>query len=159
MSEQFKEIVLPFVPDAGAPHPVLLQTDNSAALMFDAREKLQDGTLSEVVDIAIIRFPTCHATRIGYPNDEASAGIPRFEGIVYGAYEIPNSLWIDEVRELNRHSFPYTPYLVEAKHIVFAFHDSTFECIGKEMQADFSHELWEHLWTRIYEQVLRYAGR
>ena len=156
--ERFEEIELQFVPDAGASNPVLLQTDLSAALLFGARERLKDGTLSKVVGNAVIRFPMCHATRFGYPNDEAMAGIPRFQGVVYGAYEVSSSSWIEEIRELNRHAFPGVPYLVDAKHFVVAFHDSTFECIANRMESDFNHELWEQLWTRVYQTELRYAG-
>lgn len=155
--EQFKEIELQFVPDTGAPNPVLLQTDSSAALLFGARERLKDGTLSQVDGNAVIRFPTCHVTKFGYPNDEAASGIPRFQGVAYGTYEVSGSSWIEEIREQNRHSFPDTPYLVDAKHFVFAFHDSTFECIANEMETEFNHELWEQLWTRVYQTELRFA--
>ena len=41
--DEFKELDLGFTPDSGAPHPVLLQADYSAALVFDARDKSSDA--------------------------------------------------------------------------------------------------------------------
>ena len=145
-------------PDAGAPNPVLLQTDDSAALLFAARERLVSGKVSEVAGHAIMRSPNCHSTKFGYPNDEAMTGIPRFQGVAYGAYEVSGSSWIEDMRELNRYAFPDTPFLVGAKHFVVVFHDSTFECVGNEVEAEFSHEQWESLWPRVYQRQLRYAG-
>ena len=156
--DEFKELDLGFTPDSGVPNPVLLQTDYSAALVFGAREKLSDGKPSEVVGNAVIQFERCHLTKFGYPNDEASAGIPRYKDLTYGAYEVLESSWIDEEVQLNKHAFPETPRLVDARHFVIAFHDRIFECLADDMQTEFNHELWEQLWVRVYQRVLRYAG-
>jgi hypothetical protein len=156
--DEFKELDLGFTPDSGVPNPVLLQTDYSAALIFGAREKLSDGKSSEVVGNAVIQFEHCRLTKFGYPNDEAADGIPRFKGLTYGAYEVLESSWIDEVIQLNKYSFPDTPWFVNTRHFVFVFHDSTFECLAGDMQTEFNHELWEQLWVRVYQRVLRYAG-
>ncbi|MEO1246213.1 MAG: hypothetical protein AAFX56_11085 [Pseudomonadota bacterium] len=156
--DEFRELELPFIPDTGAPNPVLLQTDDSAALLFGARQLMKDGGPSQVVGNAVVEFGQCHATRFGYPNDEAMAGIPRFDGLSYGACEVSNSSWIEEIRQLNKKSFPDAPYLVNAKHFVFVFHDSTFECVADGLNVDFNHELWEQLWPRVYQKLLRYAA-
>ena len=156
--DNFEELEMPFIPDTGAPNPVLLQTDDSAALLFGARQLMKDGGLSHVVGNAVVEFGQCHTTRFGYPNGEAMGGIPRFEGISYGAYEVSNSSWIEEIRQHNRNSFPDAPYLVDARHFVFVFPDSTFECIADGLDVDFNHELWEQLWKRVYQKLLRYAG-
>ena len=156
--DEFKELDLGFTPDSDVPNPVLLQTDYSAALIFNARERLSDGKSSKVVGNAVIQFERCRLTRFGYPNDDTADAIPRFKDLTCGAYEVLESSWMDEVIQLNKHAFPETPWLVDARHFAIAFHDRIFECLADDMQAEFNHELWEQLWVRVYQRVLRYAG-
>ncbi len=70
----------------------------------------------------------------GPPNDEAFAGHPlASRGLQpYGAFEVLASSWIRQLERMNavhRHHDPedFAVY----RHIVLAFHDSTFECIAE----------------------------
>ena len=70
--------------------------------------------------------------RFGYPNDEALDGHPLFAlGLeFYAAAEVINSKWPSELERQNRVHPGHSPdYFASLRHLVFTFHDSTFECL------------------------------
>jgi hypothetical protein len=120
---------LGYEPDPGVSNPSLQQDDNSAILRFNAAAKLADGSFG-AHGIAEVSFAVCSITRFGYPNDEALPGHPLYgRGLAaYGIFEVHNSQWDRVLREQNLVSFPNWQW-PSRKHLVFSFHDSTFECI------------------------------
>ena len=155
--ERIVELDLGCVPNSAVSGPVLLQTDDATALVFNATKLSDDGSYKDAGS-AVVRFERCKVTRFGYPNDEAWYGIPRFQGLSYGIYEVLNSSWLAELDELNRYSFPDTPDSDE-RHFLFLFHDSSFECIASDCAIELTHELWENLWPLVYQEVLRYVAK
>ena len=133
------EVDLGVRPEAGVSGAVLLQTEENAHLLFNA----SDGGL------AIVQFTRCLLTRFGYPNDEARWGIPRYARTSYGIYEVESSTWIEEVVRLNRLRFPNTRDDYVKKHYLFAFHDSTFECLADGVKIERSRESVGTLAARI----------
>ena len=125
-SERVVELQLGVVPEAAVSGAVLFQTEESAHLVFNASAGGR----------ALVTFERCILTRFGHPNDEARWGIPRFHGTTYGIYRIEHSSWIAEVVRLNRYRFPTTRDDYVKLHYVFAFHDSTFECLADGMKLD-----------------------
>jgi hypothetical protein len=71
----------------------------------------------------------------GPPNDEAFHGHPLAERGLhpYGAFRIVNSSWIRTLERMNSVHPHHRPEVFwKRQHFVFAFHDSTFECICNE---------------------------
>jgi len=79
-------------------------------------------------------IPQSSTHLFGPPNEEALAGHPLNEkGLKpFGAYEILNSSWLNELEKMNS-VHPYhvkSEFMKGKRHIVLTFHDSTFECIA-----------------------------
>ena len=107
------------------------------------------GPYLEVAGTAVVEFKRCILTRFGYPNDEARWGIPQYNGVSYGIYEVRNSSWIQEVIGLNRYRFPKTMDDYVSHHFLFAFHDDTFECLADSISLEVFKEPYEITFERI----------
>jgi hypothetical protein len=129
--------------DVGAPLPVVLANDYRLCLVYllqDTREDW-DGTqaprvvspASEDMPVAAVEFRRPHAHIFGPPNDEAFAGHPLSERGLnpYGAFIIEDSSWIRALERMNSvHEHHAPARFRKLTHYVFAFHDSTFECVA-----------------------------
>jgi hypothetical protein len=108
----------------------------------------------EVAGTAVVEFKRCLVSRFGYPNDEARWGIPQYENVSYGIYEVLNSTWIKEVVRMNRYRFPKTTDAYVAKHFLFAFHDDTFECLADDLTIEVVNEPYHMTFERIRRRAL-----
>jgi hypothetical protein len=91
--------------------------------------------------IALIRFD-CRAHMFGPPNVEAFHGHPLANrGLQpYRAFRIENSSWIRKLERMNGgHEQHKSERFNELQHLIFAFHDSTFECICQEFDVRTEH--------------------
>jgi hypothetical protein len=145
-------------PEAAVSGGMLVQTDQSTFLTFNAMQPTErmsphGGPYMENAGTALFEFQRCLLTRFGYPNDEARWGIPRFEKVSYGIYEVRNSTWIKEVIQMNRYRFPNTTDDYVSNHYLFAFHDSTFECLANGFKHEVIQESFEIVLRRITERV------
>lgn len=112
--------------DIGAPLPTLLQSDQKTLLFFllpDANDH-----------IGKIDFDWCWSTSFGAPSDETFEGHPLhgsgFEP--YNAMEVVGSSWISELRKIDSVHRSHDPTAYgSAKHFIFPFHDTTFECVAR----------------------------
>lgn len=125
----------------GAPIPFVMADEHRVVLAYylDVRSPEWDGSQTRVVDastsdepIALVRFNGSMAHMFGPPNDEAFTGHPlASRGLhPYGAFRIEESSWIRKLERMNsvhEHHRPDRFWFLQ--HLVFAFHDSTFECI------------------------------
>jgi len=146
---------LGFLPETGVSGPFLLQTDTVTVLTFIAVKLAADGSRS-AAGTAIIEFDLAHWTTFGYPNDEALSGHPLYgRGLAaYGIYEVHNSHWVRRMFEQNKVAFPNTKPSV-ARHLLFSFHDSTFECICRGVKsALLSSQPFPHIFTELSKRVL-----
>ena len=110
---------------AGAPMPHLLANDDNLVLAYE--------TAPSGEQYAIVKFALPRAHYFGSPNDEALSGHPLAQRGLgpYGIYEIRNSSWIRALQRMNRVHARHDARRFEAlKHIVFTFHDRTFECVA-----------------------------
>jgi hypothetical protein len=93
--ESIVELNLGCRPEAAVSGAVLVQTELSTFLTFNAMRKTDRvgpyGHYMEDAGIALVEFPSCAITKFGYPNDEGWSGIPRTAGLSYGIYEVRNS--------------------------------------------------------------------
>ncbi|MGD8869422.1 MAG: hypothetical protein PVI01_17515 [Gemmatimonadales bacterium] len=129
-------------PDVGAPLPAVVSDEYHLLLAYivSQPDPNWDGTYVRAVSpdspdepIAIVTFkgPYCHL--FGPPNDEAFAGHPlAARGLRrYSVNEIVDSSWVHSLERMNAvHPYHRPESFAEYRHFVFAFHDSTFECVA-----------------------------
>lgn len=128
--------------DIGAPLPLVLADEHRVLLgyLIQDDDPDWDGTYVEVVGPesdapgAIVEFRGVEAFYFGAPNDEAFHGHPLAgRGLTpYSAARIEDSSWIRRLERMNSVHRYHRPDAFRAlSHFVFAFHDTTFECVAK----------------------------
>lgn len=122
----------------GSPTPQVLATEADVVLAYYVQERefwpkprrVNSETFDELV--ALVRFHGCIAHLWGPPNDEAFSGHPlASRGLQpYGIFRIENSSWIRKLERMNRmHRLHKPERYWQRQHLIFTFHDSTFECV------------------------------
>jgi hypothetical protein len=84
--------------------------------------------------IAIVTLIRPYAHCFGPPNDEALEGHPLApRGLRhYSVSEVINSSWIRSLERMNSvHPSHRSRHFQQLRHYIFAFHDSTFECVAE----------------------------
>jgi hypothetical protein len=131
-------------PSPGAPLPVVLATDQALVIAYLVKTVYAswDGANPRGVDhaipderAAVVEFVRPCAHQFGPPNDEAFSGHPlAARGLrPYGVFEVTNSSWVRSLEQMNRVHERHDPERFrQLRHFVFAFHDSTFECIAAD---------------------------
>ena len=127
----------------GAPCPMILCGEQFLRLAYILQDTPQswDRTTIQIVDentpgnpCALVRFRNVHAHMFGPPNDEAFHGHPLAKrGLQsYGVFEVENSSWIRALERMNSvHPYHRHELFARFRHFIFAFHDTTFECIAE----------------------------
>jgi hypothetical protein len=129
----------------GAPIPVVVGDERKVVVAFFVQDIPDgwNGTSVRVVSdeseepVAVVEFKSCYAYMSGPPNDEAFDGHPLADRGLhpYGAFEVLNSSWIRQLERMNSvHEYHKPDSFWELHHYIFAFHDSTFECISAGFQ-------------------------
>jgi hypothetical protein len=152
MAEQINPIDAGFAPDASVSGAVLLQSEYSTYLIFNAMKRALDSQQFEDAGRAVCEFVGCTITKFGYPNDEAWFAIPRTKGLSYDICEVANSEWTREITALNKHAFPNTPDSSE-RHFLILFHDSSFECLAKGMRSELTSEPLTAILSRLNDRI------
>jgi hypothetical protein len=131
-------------PDIGAPLPVVLADDYNLVLTYLVSEPDPnwDGSYVTVVSpesearlVAIVRFRRPYVHMFGPPNDEVFHGHPlAHRGLAaYSVSEVRDSSWLRQLERMNavheRHD--RARFMAARRHLVWAFHDSTLECIAE----------------------------
>jgi hypothetical protein len=125
----------------GAPLPVVLSDEGKTLLAYLRSDVPDDwdGSSIRIVGyesewpIVIVEFKAVYALMSGPPNDEAFSGHPLYERGLhpYAAFEIINSSWIRGLEKMNSvHEYHRPERFEKMRHFVFAFHDSTLECVA-----------------------------
>jgi hypothetical protein len=131
------------VPQAsiGAPLPVIVSDEHRVVLGYylEDTDPGWDGQTVRVVSptrasepLALVRFAPCYAHMFGPPNDEAFSGHPlASRGLrPYGSFEVRHSSWIRRLERMNSvHQHHQPEAFSNRRHLIFAFHDTTFECV------------------------------
>lgn len=145
VDEKDKVIELKEIPQSsvGAPLPIILSDEHTILLAYllENMPENWDGSTIKIVDyetqdepLAIVKFNRYASFMFGNPNDEAFSGHPLFErGLQpYAVFEIENSSWLRNLEKMNSvHPYHKPENFQKYKHFVFAFHDSTFECVAE----------------------------
>lgn len=112
--------------DVGAPLPTLLQSDNQTFLFFLLADESEQ--------VGQIEFERCSSTSFGSSGDETFAGHPLYgSGFEpYRAMRVINSPWIEQLQKIDSVHPRHNPDAYgTAKHFIFPFHDTTFECVAR----------------------------
>ncbi len=132
----------------GAPLPSVLATEHQTFLAYVVQDVPDDwdGTfpLGRGLDrpanaLAIVSLGDCYAHFFGPPNDEAFHGHPLAERGLhpYGVFEVEHSSWLRALERMNSVHRHHSPKMFENhRHFIFAFHDSTFECIAESFEVE-----------------------
>jgi hypothetical protein len=125
----------------GAPIPFVMSDEHRLVLAYyieDAPENWDGSTVRIVAPtdadqpVALIRFRFCYAHMFGPPNEEAFSGHPlASRGLrPCGAFEVKDSSWIRRLERMNSvHRYHRPEVFWNRRHLIFAFHDTTFECV------------------------------
>ena len=140
VDERDKVIEIRSVPQssAGAPSPIILSDEHRLLLAYMIQDRA-DASLESIVDkegedFAVIEFERYRSYMFGAPNDEAFEGHPlASRGLCpYACFQIESSSWIRQLEHMNSVHWRHDPTrFARYKHYVFAFHDSTFECVAE----------------------------
>lgn len=132
-------------PESGAPSPQVLATEHTIWLTYFISksdpwyEKKYSKIWSDSEElciedcIAVVQFETAQIHMFGGPSEESIVGRPLAErGLEYFRIgENTNSTWSKELEDMGGFS--------GARHFIFAFHDSTFECIAERFNVYIRH--------------------
>jgi hypothetical protein len=102
--------------------------------------------------VALVSFSYPYAHMFGPPNDEAFQGHPlESRGLrPYAVFEVLESSWIRHLERMNSVHAHHRPERFDKyHHFVFAFHDTTFECVAESFSVS--------LHTGSVAEVLRSA--
>jgi hypothetical protein len=128
----------------GAPMPIVMSDESQVVVAYymENRDPDWDGTSVRILDavtsdepIALVRFNHSLVHMFGSPNDEAFSGHPlASRGLhPYGAFQIEKSSWIRQLEKMNSVHPNHNPeFFWRQRHLVLAFHDSTFECVCRD---------------------------
>lgn len=134
--------------DVGAPLPHVLAAEGRVRLFYlvSGDPDAWDGAAvravspeSPGVKTAVVTFEVCAAHFFGPPNDEAFSGHPLARRGLrpYGNFQVENSSWLRALERMNAVHIHHRPEAFwRLKHFIFAFHDSTFECIAERFSAE-----------------------
>ncbi len=151
----------------GAPCPIVLSDEYAVVLAYliDRGHPEWDGTNPRVVGpdtpgetVALVRFDRSLALMFGPPNDEAFSGHPlASRGLrPYMVAEIRESSWIRSLERMNAvHPCHRSEAFANYRHFVFAFHDSTVECIARGLEVS----VRESPMMALMPEMVRLLGR
>lgn len=129
--------------DPGAPLPAVIATEYGLDLIYLTAEPDPnwDGSTSTMMtsdterdQVACIRFESVWSHSWGAPNDETLVGHPlASRGLgYYSVFEVLHSSWVRSLERMNAVHHLHSPSLNDsARHFIFTFHDSTFECVAE----------------------------
>lgn len=136
-TEHAVDLDLGFRPEAAISGALLLQSDRTTVLTFNAMSPGRDGRWTDA-GVAVIELRRALATLFGLPNDEAIHAHPiaRLGVHAYGCYEIMNSSWVQQIERENGRPLSSPDFFRGTpRHFVFTFHDSSLQCIAAELTA------------------------
>jgi hypothetical protein len=151
--------------DVGAPLPVVVSNEYMLLLAYLVSEPDPNWGGSYVTEVslttggipvALVHFRQALAHMFGPPNDEAFGGHPLAgRGLrPYGAFEVKESSWIRRLERMNSIHPAHRPeHFTQYHHYIFAFHDSTFECIAESFDVTVERGSIDAMAKRMVERL------
>ncbi len=164
VDEKDRVIELKDVPQSsvGAPMPIILSDEHQVFLTYLLQYEMnwENPTSADFErngePIAIVEFKFRRSFMFGSPNDEAFSGHPLYERGLhpYSVFEIKNSSWIRKLKQMNSVHDKHNPEnFKKYKHFVFAFHDSTFECVAESFDISIHEGSLESALTEMQKRL------
>ena len=164
VDEKDKVIELKNVPQSsvGAPMQIVLSDEHKILLAYLLQDEPNWNNPTSVdfqrngESIAIVEFNLSRSFMFGSPNDEAFSGHPLYERGLrpYEVFEIENSSWIRKLERMNSvHEHHKPEHFEKYKHFVFAFHDSTFECVAESFEFSIHEGSLESALTEMQKKL------
>lgn len=119
--------------DAGAPSPAVAATEHGAAVAYWTAD-YEDPSERRV---GVVVFHSAYDILFGPPSDETFHGHPLYPAGLrhYVFAEVLGSPWVAARERRNRVHPRHDPERFETlRHFVLPFHDSTFECLSREVR-------------------------
>jgi len=151
-SDVVVELDLPWLPDPGAPSPVLFQDEDQATLSYGTSVLAPGGPL------AVVQFDHCMVATFGYPNEDGRWGHRLYDaGLTsHAIFEVENPSWLERLRAQNAVArpdaaswWPNSPDTSSdvgpVRHFIVTFHDSTFECLARSVSGRFADRHPQHV--------------
>lgn len=148
----------------GAPMPIVLSSEYKTLLAYLLQDELNWGNPTSDdfersgESIAVVEFNHRRSFMFGSPNDETFHGHPLYERGLhsYGVFEIENSSWIRKLERMNSVHDRHNPKRFEKyKHFVFAFHDSTFECVAESFEISIHEGSLESIFPEMQKRLFK----
>lgn len=147
-----REIFIAPQSSVGAPIPMMVVGEHFLQLAYYVEEQhlTADWSAASVRPAkpndsdelcAVVQFKRPYAHMFGPPNEEAFSGHPLANRGLrpFAVFEVDGSSWLRALVKMNSvHPYHKDEQFAEFRHFVFAFHDTTFECIAHS----FSASLW-----------------
>ena len=139
---------------------MLIATEHSLRLAYYLEEgrlvpewantAIRPRAMNDADDLcAVIQAASPYAHMFGPPNDEAFSGHPlAARGLSpYAVFEVERSSWIRSLEHMNSvHPHHRPERFATLKHYIFAFHDTTFECVAESFSVSLaSGSVWRIL--------------
>ena len=149
----------------GAPSPCILSDERTLVLAYSFQEPEPEFDPKRIPlvgpnpvrePVALIRFQSYIAYMFGPPNDEAFSGHPlASRGLgPYSAVEVFDSSWVRQLERMNSVHRRHNPERFKVyRHFIFAFHDSTFECIAKNFDLNLRNGTRESILPEIQKML------
>lgn len=127
--------------DTGAPLPRVLADDSSLLPAYvcagfvpgNSDDPKSRADSLPAMPIAVIEFARPRVHMFGPPNDETFHGDALYSrGLEhYSISEVIDSSWVRRLERMNSvHPHHHPRMFAICRHLIFAFHDRTFECIA-----------------------------
>jgi hypothetical protein len=172
IDERDRVIELKDVPQSsvGAPLPIVLSDESTIVVGYIIQDSSRawNGTALRTLDThrpgesqALVEFELYQSYMFGAPNDEAFSSHPlAARGLhPYAAFRIDDSSWVRQLERMNSVHPNHNPNkFQELKHFVFAFHDSTFECVAKDFRISEYEGTLESLLPIMLSRLTRAYG-
>jgi len=150
-NDRIAPLDLGVVPEAAVSGGLLVQTEHSAYFLFNAMREQPNGRRIEA-GTAVLPFLAPLQTRFGHPNAGHPVLAQAHTG--YGIYEVHGSSWLAEIQRQNSISFPKFSF-TGVRHFVITLHDSTFECLARDVALERCSEDYGAALRMVAERALR----
>lgn len=145
--------------EAGSPLPMVLSTETHLCLLFYSNWGDTDETqdMEEAATISIVRFEQYLIYKFGVPTDETLLRHPLYNaGLThYAGHIVEKSLWIEEIVKVDSvHPYHNKETFKEYRHYVLTFHDSTFECIAKKYEVEYTQQSFDEIAHTVLQRVI-----
>ena len=150
--EKIVELTLGFTPEASISNPMFYQTENKTILTFNTDIRQRKGSEKFYdQESGIVEIHNCLMTRFGAPSDDIREEGRYYAECSYGIYEVLNSSWWRQAKVFYDTRLGENYLLGKvARHFIFRFRESIFECIADEVQGSTT---WEPV-NQVVERLM-----